>query len=66
MKFVNRVRIEKAKRLLIASNLSVSKVAKECGFKSLHYFSRTFKQEEGISPRDYVSSYVENGGLNEI
>ena len=66
MKFVNRVRIEKAKRLLIASNSSVSKVAEDCGFKSLHYFSRAFKQEEGISPSEYVNSYVTKGGLNEI
>ena len=63
MKFVNKVRIEKAKQLLINKDLSVSMVAEKCGFKSLHYFSRAFKQEEGISPSEYVNSYVNEGGI---
>ena len=63
MKFVNKIRIEKAKQLLISKDLSVSMVAEKCGFKSLHYFSRTFKQEEGISPTEYVNSYVNEGGI---
>ena len=58
MKFVNKVRIEKAKKLLTNKDLTVSAVAEKCGFKSLHYFSRAFKQEEGISPSEYVNSYV--------
>ena len=60
MKFVNKVRIERAKMLLSTTNLTFSSVAEKCGFKSLHYFSRTFKLEEGISPTEYVASFVEN------
>ena len=65
MKLVNKVRIEKAKQLLLNNELSVSQVARKCGYKSLHYFSRAFKQEEGISPTDYINSYAVKGGLNE-
>lgn len=55
MKFVCETRINKSKELLLLGNLSVSQIAEECGFNSLHYFSRTFKQQEGVSPTEYVA-----------
>ena len=51
--YVSRVRIEKAKNLLLNPNLRVSEVAYEVGFQSLTHFNRVFKRVQGQSPTDY-------------
>ncbi|MBM3823769.1 MAG: helix-turn-helix domain-containing protein [Verrucomicrobia bacterium] len=51
--FVSRVRIEKAKNLLLNPNLRVSKIAYEVGFQSLTHFNRVFKKLTGESPTEY-------------
>jgi len=51
--FLARRRIEEAKRLLETSDLSVTELALEVGFKDLSAFGREFKNEVGESPRDY-------------
>ncbi|CAH1219641.1 Arabinose operon regulatory protein [Paenibacillus allorhizoplanae] len=52
MQYLNRMRIEKAKSLLIHSTLSVTEIAASVGFE-LHYFSRLFKSQESLSPLEY-------------
>lgn len=47
-------RIEKAVPLLGYSKLSVTETAKLCGFSSVHYFSRKFKERTGVSPTYYL------------
>lgn len=51
--YVSRVRIEKAKNLLLNPNLRVSEVAFEIGFQSLTHFNRVFKKIVGQSPTAY-------------
>ena len=51
--YVSRVRIEKAKNLLLNPNLRVSEIAYEVGFQSLTHFNRVFKKIIGESPSDY-------------
>ena len=48
--YVSRVRIEKAKNLLLNPNLRVSEIAFEVGFQSLTHFNRVFKRIIGQSP----------------
>ena len=52
-KYINELRINKAKTLLANTNVPVSEIATYCGFKSVHYFSRAFKAHENISPNEY-------------
>lgn len=52
---VSRVRIERAKNLLLNPNLRVSEIAYEVGFQSLTHFNRVFKKISGQSPTDYRS-----------
>lgn len=47
-------RINVAKHLLRYSTLSVTEIAARCGFKSLYYFSRYFKEKEGCSPSEFM------------
>ncbi len=51
--FTNRIRNEKAARLLRFSKRSISEIAIECGFSSTSTLSRLFKQYFGISPSAY-------------
>jgi AraC-like DNA-binding protein len=51
--YLSRVRVEKAKSLLLNPNARVSEVAFDIGFTSITNFNRTFKQLAGQSPSDY-------------
>lgn len=51
--YLSRVRIEKAKNLLINPNLRVSEIAYEVGFQSLTHFNRVFRKMAGESPSDF-------------
>jgi AraC-like DNA-binding protein/ligand-binding sensor protein len=51
--YVSRVRIEKAKNLLLNPNLRVSEIAYEVGFQSLTHFNRVFKKIVGQAPTEY-------------
>lgn len=51
--YVSRVRVEKAKNLLLNPNARVSEVAYAVGFQSLTHFNRVFRKFEGRSPTAY-------------
>lgn len=51
--YVSRVRVEKAKNLLLNPNTRVSEVAYEIGFQSLTHFNRVFRKIVGESPTEY-------------
>lgn len=41
--FINEIRLENARRMLVDSSLTISEVAYRCGFSDHSYFSRQFK-----------------------
>jgi len=51
--YVSRVRIEKARNLLLNPNLRISEIAYEVGFQSLTHFNRVFKKVLGQSPTEF-------------
>ena len=51
--FLIRIRIEKAKRLLITENYSVSEVCERVGYVSLGSFSSLFQKQVGMAPTNY-------------
>ena len=51
--YVLRLRIDKAKKLIIAGYHSISEIAQMCGFNDTKYFSSEFKRLVGISPSKY-------------
>lgn len=51
--YLGRVRIERAKTLLLNPNLRISEVAYEVGFGSLTHFNRIFRKLVGESPSDF-------------
>ncbi|MZQ86682.1 response regulator [Paenibacillus sp. 5J-6] len=52
--YLTRVRIEKAKELLLDRNMLVYEVAKRVGYKNVPYFSNLFKKYTGMNPTDLV------------
>ncbi len=53
MKYVQNLRMEKAKELLLSGLVSVTDVARLTGFSSIYSFSKTFKTACGCSPLQY-------------
>ena len=53
--FIRSVRLKQAKFLLENSELNISEVAYEVGYKEPSYFSRLFKETYGFSPMKYRS-----------
>jgi len=54
--YLARVRIEKAKNLLLNPNLRISEIAYEVGFQSLTHFNRVFRRIVGKSPSAFRDS----------
>lgn len=50
--YLNQMRINRAIELLRNTEMSVKEICYLCGFQSPQYFSRVFKQQMGISPRE--------------
>lgn len=53
---VNLLRIEEVKRLLLHSNLNISQIAVEVGYRNVQSVNRFFKKYEGIAPSDYKNN----------
>ena len=51
--FINYHRIENAAELLRTTERSVTDIAISCGFESMSYFSRKFRQVKFMTPKDY-------------
>ena len=51
--YLSRVRVEKARNLLLNPNLRISEIAFSAGFQSLSHFNRVFRRIAGESPTRY-------------
>lgn len=51
--YVIKVRINKGKRLLNYTDLSISNVATQTGYSNTAYFAKHFKRETGMTPKEY-------------
>jgi AraC-like DNA-binding protein/ligand-binding sensor protein len=59
-KYLNRLRVEKASRLLLETEMSLSEIAACCCFEDQSWFSKIFKAYTGISPGKYRN---QGGGI---
>lgn len=53
--FVNRARVEKAKRMLMRPEARITEVAYDVGFQSLSHFNRSFRRIASESPTEFRS-----------
>jgi AraC-like DNA-binding protein len=54
MRYLQRVRVAKARAMLEHGDRSITEVAMESGFNDPSYFSATFSRHTGLSPRAYM------------
>lgn len=57
--YINKLKIDKAIKLLCESNLNITEIALSCGFNDSNYFSRIFKKYKGISPVQFRKNKVQ-------
>lgn len=55
--YLNEIRLSHARKLLINSELGISQVGLECGFRNLSHFHRIFKNQVGVTPLAYRRSF---------
>jgi len=53
--YIKKYRINKSVELMNTGKYSLSEIGEMTGFGSPSYFSTAFKQEKGVSPRDFVN-----------
>lgn len=58
--YINNIRINKAKELLINTDFSISKIAMLVGYSSSNYFSTMFKKTTGKTPLSYKKEKSKN------
>ena len=51
--YINQLRIEEAKRLLLSTSMSISEIASYVGYFNISYFSTVFHKLVGVSPFDW-------------
>lgn len=54
--YVNNLRIEKAKQLILNSDMKLLDICMECGFSDGKYMNRLFCQQYGCTPKEYRKS----------
>lgn len=57
--FINRMRLMRARALLVESSTAISSVAEQCGFSSMTQFYAQFRSGYGISPAALRQHYVQ-------
>ena len=55
--YLDKIRIEKAKLLLVDDNLKVYQVCEKIGYKNIDYFHSKFKKYVGTSPLSYKKQF---------
>ena len=58
--YLARMRIEKAKKLLVETDMKINEIYTNCGFYSRNTFIRTFKNYVGVLPSDYRNMSASN------
>ncbi|MBE7087717.1 MAG: helix-turn-helix transcriptional regulator [Clostridiales bacterium] len=51
--YVINKKLQSAKEKMLSTDKTLTEIAEEEGFESIHYFTRVFKKETGVSPNAY-------------
>lgn len=55
--FITEIRIKKAIELFANESLNIKEIAYQVGYRDANYFSRVFKKNMGMSPKDYRNKF---------
>lgn len=57
--YLTSIRMERAKKLLLTTPLSIAEVAEQSGYVDYRVFTKVFKKSEGITPSQYRRDFLE-------
>ena len=60
--YLTNIRMEKAKKLLLSTPLSVAEVAERSGYGDYRVFTKVFKKSEGVTPSQYRRDFLDSTG----
>ena len=63
--YLTNIRMEKAKKLLLSTALSIAEVAEQSGYGDYRVFTKVFKKSEGITPSQYRRDFLEGYRVHE-
>ncbi|OUS74993.1 hypothetical protein B1748_19635 [Paenibacillus sp. MY03] len=61
--YLHKLRIEKAKSLLLVTDNKISDICTAVGFNDISFFNKVFKKIVGVSPKDYRTSKAQTGSI---
>ena len=64
LSYLTNIRMEKAKKLLLSTPLSVAEVAERAGYGDYRVFTKVFKKSEGVTPSQYRREFLESADTN--
>jgi AraC-like DNA-binding protein len=56
--YLNGLKMEKASRLLVRTNIPVKAISEQCQFENQNYFNRRFKEKFTMTPLEYRHRYL--------
>jgi len=57
LEYLQRFRIENAKKMLENKNDGIEQIAMKCGYEDMSFFRKVFKRHVGMTPREYKEKY---------
>lgn len=57
--YLTNIRIEKAKKLLLSTDLSVTEIASRSGYSDYRVFTKVFKKTEGVTPSQFRREFLD-------
>ena len=63
-KFINRIRVQTAAKLLLSGDDPIAEIALQCGFCDQSYFTRQFSQFFGLTPKRYRDRQGKRGAAD--
>ena len=59
--YLTGIRMERARKLLLTTPLSVAEVSEQVGYGDYRVFTKVFTKSEGITPSQYRRDFMDGG-----
>ena len=57
--YLTNIRMEKAKKLLLSTDLPIAEVSEQTGYGDYRVFTKVFKKSEGVTPSQYRRDFMD-------
>ena len=65
-KYINNQLLKRSNELIRYSDMNITQIAQYLGFSSLHYYSRFYKKNTGLSPQEFLEKNQKNIIVNVV